>query len=119
MDGSAMRLEPRLWWWGSLTLVAALAIMQQLENTYLPGLSAHLVTEHAVDPRYYRDAQLAHLGSAFSVQPLLRQSAWFRPHNQSEDIDGLYIVGAGTHPGAGLPGVVSSAKIADDLIGPA
>jgi len=95
------------------------AIMRQLEATYLPGLSEHLVTESMVDPRFYRDAQQATHGSAFSVEPLLWQSAWFRPHNRSEDIDNLYIVGAGTHPGAGLPGVVSSAKIADKLIGPA
>jgi phytoene desaturase len=50
------------------------------------------------------------------VQPILTQSAWFRPHNRSEDIDNLYFVGAGTHPGAGLPGVLSSAKIVDDLV---
>ena len=53
-----------------------------------------------------------------SVQPILTQSAWFRPH-QSEDVDELYFVGAGTHPGAGLPGVLSSSIIAQDLIGPA
>ena len=56
------------------------------------------------------------MGSAFSVQPMLTQSAWFRPHNRSEDFDNLYFVGAGTHPGAGLPGVLSSSKIAEDLI---
>ncbi len=94
-------------------------IMAFLEERYLPGLSDHLVTEHAVDPRFYQGAQQATHGAAFSIEPLLTQSAWFRPHNRSEDIDNLYIVGAGTHPGAGLPGVVSSAKIADDLIGPA
>ncbi|MEO8397059.1 MAG: FAD-dependent oxidoreductase, partial [Chloroflexota bacterium] len=56
-------------------------------------------------------------GSAFSVQPILTQSAWFRPHNRSEDFENLYFVGAGTHPGAGLPGVLSSAIIVEDLIG--
>ena len=56
------------------------------------------------------------MGSAFSVEPILTQSAWFRPHNRSEDIPNLYFVGAGTHPGAGLPGVLSSSKIAEDLI---
>jgi len=105
--------------WASAAKPYRDAIMRFLEERYLPNLSQHLVSEHMVDPRYYRDAQQAHLGSAFSVQPLLTQSAWFRPHNRSEDIDDLYIVGAGTHPGAGLPGVVSSAKIAADLIGPA
>jgi phytoene desaturase len=57
------------------------------------------------------------MGAAFSVEPVLTQSAYFRPHNQSEAIPNLYFVGAGTHPGAGLPGVLCSAKIADDLIG--
>jgi phytoene desaturase len=61
----------------------------------------------------------SYLGAAFSFQPLFTQSAWFRPHNRSEEFDNLYFVGAGTHPGAGLPGVLSSAKIAEDLIGPA
>ncbi len=59
----------------------------------------------------------SYLGSAFSIQPTLTQSAWFRPHNRSEDVDNLYFVGAGTHPGAGVAGVVSSAKIVDNLIG--
>jgi phytoene desaturase len=61
----------------------------------------------------------SHNGAAFSFQPTLTQSAWFRPHNQSEDFDNLYFVGAGTHPGAGLPGVLSSAIIAENLIGEA
>lgn len=95
------------------------AIMAFLEERYLPGLSQHLVTERMIDPRYFEGTLGSHLGSAFSVEPILTQSAWFRPHNRSEDIPNLYIVGAGTHPGAGLPGVMSSAKIADDLIGPA
>jgi len=95
------------------------AIMSFLEERYLPGLSEHLVTEVMIDPVYFRDTLGSHLGSAFSVEPILTQSAWFRPHNRSEDIPNLYIVGAGTHPGAGLPGVLSSAKIADDLIGAA
>jgi phytoene desaturase len=56
------------------------------------------------------------LGAAFSAQPTLTQSAWFRPHNRADEFDNLYFVGAGTHPGAGLPGVLASAKIADDLI---
>lgn len=95
------------------------AIMQHLEDHYLPDLQANLVTEKFVDPRYFAGALHAAQGSAFSVEPILTQSAWFRPHNRSEDIANLYLVGAGTHPGAGLPGVLSSSKIADDLIGPA
>jgi len=92
------------------------AIMRFLEENYLPDLQANIVTEHVVDPRFYQNTLNSYMGSAFSVQPILTQSAWFRPHNRSEDIENLYFVGAGTHPGAGLPGVVSSAKIVDNLI---
>jgi phytoene desaturase len=91
-------------------------IMAFLEDRYLPGLSKHLVTEHMIDPRHFRDDLNSYLGSAFSVEPILTQSAYFRPHNRSEELPNLYFVGAGTHPGAGLPGVLSSAVIADDLI---
>ncbi len=92
------------------------AIMQFLEDNYLPDLQANIVAEHYIDPLHFRDTLNSYLGSAFSVQPIFRQSAWFRPHNRSEDIDRLYLVGAGTHPGAGLPGVLSSSKIAESLI---
>jgi phytoene desaturase len=95
------------------------AIIRYLDERYLPGLSRHIVTERMVDPRHFRDALGSHLGSAFSVEPILTQSAWFRPHNVSEDVPNLYLAGAGTHPGAGLPGVLSSGKIVADLIGPA
>lgn len=94
-------------------------IMRYLEERYLPGLSKHIVTETRIDPIHFRDTLSSHLGSAFSVQPTLFQSAWFRPHNRSEDIPNLYFAGAGTHPGAGLPGVISSGKIVADLIGEA
>jgi phytoene desaturase len=87
-----------------------------LEEHYLPGLSNHIVTERMIDPRYFRDTLNSYAGSAFSVEPLLTQSAYFRPHNRSQSIENLYLVGAGTHPGAGLPGVLSSAKIAANLI---
>ena len=91
-------------------------IMQFLEDNYLPDLQANIVAEHMIDPRHFQGTLNSHLGSAFSVEPILTQSAWFRPHNRSEDIDNLYYVGAGTHPGAGLPGVLSSSKIAEELI---
>jgi len=91
-------------------------IMRFLEERYLPGLSKHLVVEEMIDPRHFAGTLNSYLGSAFSVEPILTQSAWFRPHNRSEELPNLYFVGAGTHPGAGLPGVLSSAKIADDLI---
>ena len=92
------------------------AIVRYLEDRYLPGLSREIVTERTIDPRYFRDTLGAHLGSAFSVEPVLTQSAWFRPHNRSEDVPNLYFAGAGTHPGAGLPGVISSGKIVADLV---
>ena len=92
------------------------AIMQFLEDNYLPDLQANIVSEHMIDPRHFEQTLNSHLGAAFSIEPVLTQSAWFRPHNRSEDFDNLYFVGAGTHPGAGLPGVLSSSKIAEDLI---
>lgn len=102
--------------WAKLARPYRDRIMQFLEDNYLPDLQANIVTERVVDPRHYRHTLNSHLGAAFSIQPILLQSAWFRPHNRSEDFDNLYFVGAGTHPGAGLPGVLSSAIIADRLI---
>jgi len=95
------------------------AIMGALERRFLPDLSRHIVTEHMIDPRHFRDTLNSYRGSAFSVEPILTQSAYLRPHNRSSDVPNLYFVGAGTHPGAGLPGVLSSAKIVDGLIGEA
>ena len=91
-------------------------IIQFLETHYLPDLEENIVVEHYIDPLHFQNVLNSYLGSAFSVEPTLTQSAWFRPHNRSEDFENLYYVGAGTHPGAGLPGVLSSAKIAEDLI---
>ncbi|MEO0826661.1 MAG: phytoene desaturase [Cyanobacteria bacterium J06635_15] len=92
-------------------------IFAYLEIHYLPELTQHIVTEHRIDPVHFRDDLNSYKGSAFSLEPTLFQSAYFRPHNQSEDIPNLYFVGAGTHPGAGIPGVLSSGKIVADLIG--
>lgn len=92
------------------------AIMRLLEERYLPDLSRHIVAEHRIDPTHFQNVLGSYLGAAFSLQPTLTQSAWFRPHNQSEEFENLYFVGAGTHPGAGLPGVLSSAVIVDKLI---
>jgi phytoene desaturase len=77
---------------------------------HLPDLRQHVVTQRWLTPLDFRDQLGALHGSAFSVAPTLTQSAWFRPHNRDADIPGLYVVGAGTHPGAGVPGVVNSAK---------
>ncbi len=91
-------------------------ILETLEARVLPGLSEHLVTQHFITPQSFRRDLSAYQGSAFSVAPKLTQSAWFRPHNKDPKIPGLYIVGAGTHPGAGLPGVINSAKATVGLI---
>jgi phytoene desaturase len=95
------------------------AIVQFLEENYLPDLSKHIVAEHYIDPSHFEGTLNSFNGAAFSLEPTLTQSAWFRPHNRSEDFENLYFVGAGTHPGAGLPGVLSTAVIAEKLIGPA
>jgi len=92
------------------------AIMQFLEDNYLPDLQENIIAEHYIDPIHFKSTLNSYKGSAFSVEPILTQSAWFRPHNRSEDVVNLYFTGAGTHPGAGLPGVISSAKIAENLI---
>jgi phytoene desaturase len=91
-------------------------IMQFLEENYLPDLRANIAAEHYIDPLHFKNMLNSYKGAAFSVQPILTQSAWFRPHNRSEDFDNLYLVGAGTHPGAGLPGVLSSSIIVENLI---
>ena len=82
----------------------------------MPNLRQHVVTRRAFTPLDFRNELGAFQGSAFSVAPTLTQSAWFRPHNRDDDIPGLYLVGAGTHPGAGLPGVISSAKATATLL---
>jgi phytoene desaturase len=94
------------------------SIAQYLEDSVLPGLQGALVTSKVVTPLDFASRLLAYKGAAFGMEPRLLQSAWFRPHNASEDIEGLYMVGAGTHPGAGVPGVLSSAKAFDSLIAP-
>ena len=102
--------------WTKMSKVYRDRIMQFLEDNYLPDLQKHIVSEHYIDPLHFQGTLNSYLGSAFSVEPVLTQSAWFRPQNRSEDFDNLYFVGAGTHPGAGLPGVLSSSVIAENLI---
>jgi phytoene desaturase len=91
-------------------------VQRRLEETLLPGLGEAIVTSRIMTPLDFRNRLLSVNGAAFSLEPQLFQSAWFRPHNRSEEVDGLYLVGAGTHPGAGLPGVVSSAQILDEIV---
>jgi phytoene desaturase len=92
------------------------AIVRFLEERYMPDLSRNIVVESMVDPRHFAQKQNAFLGAAFAMEPTLTQSAWFRPHNRSQEFSNLYFVGAGTHPGAGVPGVMASAVIAEELI---
>ncbi len=91
-------------------------IADYLDATVLPGLNTHLVTSRVTTPQTFRDELLSVHGAGFSLEPVLTQSAWFRPHNESEEIEGLYLVGAGTHPGAGVPGVLSSARVLDSVV---
>jgi phytoene desaturase len=90
-------------------------ILAALE-TLLPGLRQEIVVKRVFTPVDFRDQLNAFQGSAFSVAPRLAQSAYFRPHNRDPEIPGLYIVGAGTHPGAGVPGVINSAKATTRLV---
>jgi phytoene desaturase len=90
-------------------------ILEALE-AQMPNLRRHVVVKRSLTPRGFQRELFAYHGSAFSVAPKLTQSAWFRPHNRDPHIPGLYLVGAGTHPGAGVPGVVSSAKATAGLV---
>jgi phytoene desaturase len=87
-----------------------------LSRTLLPDLAENIVTSRLMTPLDFSERLLSYQGAAFGLEPLLTQSAWFRPHNESEDIKHLYLVGAGTHPGAGLPGVISSARVLDRVV---
>ncbi len=105
--------------WKTQAEVYKQKIYKYLEKHYIPNLREHIISEHHIDPIHFEGTLNSYLGSAFSVEPTLLQSAWLRPHNLSEDIPNLYFVGAGTHPGAGLPGVMSSGKIVGNMIGSA
>jgi phytoene desaturase len=86
------------------------------ERSYLPNLKQRLVCHSYITPDYFEEHLSSYLGNAFGPEPLLVQSAFFRPHNRSEDIANLYLVGAGTQPGAGTPSVMMSAKMAARLV---
>ncbi|MEM6384200.1 MAG: phytoene desaturase [Pseudomonadota bacterium] len=92
------------------------AIEKRLEETVLPGLSDSIVTQRILTPQDFQDRLSSINGAAFSIEPKLFQSAWFRPHNRSPEAKNLFLVGAGTHPGAGVPGVLPSAKVMDKLV---
>jgi phytoene desaturase len=92
------------------------AIAEVLSDKLIPGFEDEVVTSRVMTPLDFRDSLLSIHGAAFGLEPILTQSAWFRPHNRSEDVERLYLVGAGTHPGAGVPGVLSSARVLDSVI---
>jgi phytoene desaturase len=91
-------------------------IIETLEQRLMPGLRDRLEILFHYSPSDFETDLNSHLGSAFSLEPLLTQSAWFRVHNRDDVIPNLYFVGAGTHPGAGIPGVVGSAKATAGLM---
>lgn len=91
-------------------------MLTMLEERLLPGLSAHVGESLVFTPETFRDRYLSPLGAGFSIEPRILQSAWFRPHNLSEELPGLYLAGAGTHPGAGVPGVIGTSEILAQLV---
>lgn len=92
------------------------AIAKVLDETVLPNLREHLTVSFVTTPQDFQDKLLSYQGAAFGLEPLLLQSAWFRPHNRSEDVKNLFMVGASTHPGAGIPGVLMSAKALETVL---
>ncbi len=91
-------------------------LARYLDSTLLPGLESEVATSRMLTPQDFQDRLLSFRGAAFGLEPVLTQSAWFRPHNRSEEVANLYLVGAGTHPGAGVPGVLSSARVLDSVV---
>jgi len=105
--------------WSAIGRTYLERVYAELERRCLPGLRKHLTTSFYVTPDYFEDRLRSASGAAFGPEPRLTQSAWFRYHNVSDDVGGLYFVGAGTHPGAGLPGVLNTAKVLTRVVPPA
>jgi phytoene desaturase len=93
-----------------------LKMLKVLEERLLPGLAGRVTESLVFTPDTFRNRYLAPHGSGFSLEPRILQSAWFRPHNVSEELPGLYLAGAGTHPGAGVPGVIGTAEVLSTLV---
>ena len=102
--------------WATMAEPYRRRIAAALDASILPGFEAEIVTSKLFTPPDFRDRLSSMHGAAFGLEPVLTQSAWFRPHNASEDVRNLFLVGAGTHPGAGVPGVLSSARILDRVV---
>jgi len=102
--------------WSTQAEVMRRAMERRLQDTVLPDLARHVSTSMMMTPQDFHDRLWSFKGAGFGLEPLLLQSAWFRPHNRSEDLPGLYVVGASTHPGAGVPGVLMSAKALEKVV---
>lgn len=102
--------------WATMGEVYRAQIAKFLGETVLPGLEENIVESEFITPQFFQDTLNSYKGAAFGIEPVLTQSAYFRPHNKSEELDNLFLVGAGTHPGAGLPGVLSSARVLDTIV---
>ena len=102
--------------WSARAEMYRKSIERYLSRTVMPGLENEIISSKLLTPQDFHDELLSIKGAAFGMEPVLTQSAYFRPHNKSEDIEGLYLVGAGTHPGAGMPGVLSSARVLDTVV---
>ncbi len=102
--------------WDEVGPVLERRVLAEVSRRLIPDLADRIVTKFHYGPRDFATDLNAHLGSAFSLEPILTQSAWFRPHNRDDTIGNLYLVGAGTHPGAGIPGVVAGAKATATLM---
>jgi phytoene desaturase len=102
--------------WNKLSETYRQRIAKRLDETMMSGFEKHVVTQRVMTPLNFEHDLLSYKGAAFGLEPVLMQSAWFRPHNKSEEIENLFLVGAGTHPGAGVPGVVSTARVLDSIV---
>ena len=102
--------------WAEQTEAYKKSVLDVLEQDTLPGLSRYISTDFVLTPKCFETRYLSPYGAGFSLEPRIFQSAWFRPHNVSETIDNLYLVGAGTHPGAGIPSVVTSSEVLTQLV---
>ncbi|TGD42907.1 phytoene desaturase [Pseudotabrizicola sediminis] len=91
-------------------------MLKVLEERLLPGVTDRITESVTFTPETFRDRYLSPFGAGFSIEPRILQSAWFRPHNVSEELPGLYLAGAGTHPGAGMPGVIGTAEVLGKLV---
>ena len=102
--------------WDEMGPMLEKRILDEVERRLIPDLHSRIVTKFHYAPKDFAGDLNAHMGSAFSLEPVLTQSAWFRGHNRDDQIENFYLVGAGTHPGAGIPGVVGSAKATAKLM---